>query len=105
MQLVGISQGIQGTLTAAAAFPGLSSAGPPVLGDVLNFAVSQGCPQQWAGPQRVYAALAVLKFASSTWRVSNPGIALAAGWLADRYRRDRILKVAGIIAAGMAASL
>ena len=74
VQYVGLAQGIQGTCVAISAVPGTSL--------------------------RSSIAARILHSFFPLLRTSKFGVLLAAGWLADRFRRDRVLKCCAVASCG-----
>ncbi len=82
LQYVGLSQGIQGTFVAISAIPG-----------TLHRSLS--------GLQWFFAVVfAVVRQISYQHVTSQRLLPVAAGWLADRFRRDRVLKCCAVASCG-----
>lgn len=79
MQYVGVAQGIQGTCVALSAIPGMSCR-------LLLGLIACCLPLQYC----IMVSECIL----------NPGDYDAAGWLADRFRRDRVLKCCAVASCG-----
>ena len=80
LQFVGLAQGIQGTFVAMSAIPGMLSR--------LSVAGVSLCSLFCC----CYIELAV--------RVFTCEVLHAAGWLADRFRRDKVLKCCAVASCG-----